>query len=386
MRAIETSLRASVQGTVNSIIGRRAQCCRWPVCRARFHESGVTVSALVTSGMAPALTCRVRPDLGVARYTANTSFGMRPSWPSQISPGPPTYPRHTLMPTSRAISARPGVVAGIRVSCCGRCCRVFLIAVLSPAVAIAFYQYEQADRVFRGVSALGVDLSGRSRGEAEQIVAARTAELTARPILVRAGDTQWRTDWRKLGLDLPAALIVDRAMAVGRQGTILDRLYAQARALRSGTAITVEETLDESAVRAFVAYASAQIDRPVRNARLEMLPDLTFELTTAQDGRQLDQEEGVRLLLAAAQTGAEDVELPVTVPDAGDDRRDAARRQGKGRADTGGPVDADCCRQDLDRRPQGASRRPGVQRRPGRANRRAPGCREAATSAGGHRR
>jgi vancomycin resistance protein YoaR len=42
-----------------------------------------------------------------------------------------------------------------------------------------------------------------------------------------------------------------------------------------------------------------------------MLPDLTFELTTAQAGQRLDQDESVRLLLAAAQQGAATVDLPV---------------------------------------------------------------------------
>ena len=73
-----------------------------------------------------------------------------------------------------------------------------------------------------------------------------------------------------------------------------------------------EETLDVEPMRAFVASAAAQIDRPVRNARLEMLPDLTFELTTAQAGRRLEQEEGLALLVEAAQTGEPTVDLPVS--------------------------------------------------------------------------
>ena len=43
-----------------------------------------------------------------------------------------------------------------------------------------------------------------------------------------------------------------------------------------------------------------------------MLPDLTFQMTTAQAGRRLDAEASVRLLVEAAQTGEPSVELPVT--------------------------------------------------------------------------
>jgi vancomycin resistance protein YoaR len=186
------------------------------------------------------------------------------------------------------------------------------VATISPLVALGLYQYGHVGKIYQGVSVLGIDLGGRTPDEAERLLAARAAELTARPVLIRAGDSQWRTDWGKLGLTMPVRPVVERAMAVGRQGTPLDQLYAQARALRGGRVIGTEETLDVGPIRDFVAAASAQIDRPVRNARLAMQPDLTFELTTARAGRRLEQEESVRLLVEAAQTGEPTVDLPIS--------------------------------------------------------------------------
>lgn len=190
-----------------------------------------------------------------------------------------------------------------------------VVAVLSPAVALGLYQYAHAGRIYDGVSVLGIDLSGRTAAEAEQLLTARTAELTARPVLIRAGATQWRTDWGKLGLAMPVGPLVDRAMAVGRQGTFLDQLYSQARALRGGRVIPTEETLEVQQIQRFVTTASEQIDRPVRNARLDMMPDLTFELTTAQAGRRLDRDDALWRLLDAAQTGAPVVDLSVSTID-----------------------------------------------------------------------
>jgi vancomycin resistance protein YoaR len=187
-----------------------------------------------------------------------------------------------------------------------------VVAIVSPIVAVALYQHEHVGKIYQGVSVLGIDLSGRTPAEAERMLAVRAADLTARPVLVRAGDNQWRTDWGKLGVSMPIRPIVDRALAVGRQGSILDQVYAQARALRGGRIIGAEETLDVASIRAFVSSAAAQIDRPVRNARLDMLPDLTFELTTAQAGRRLEQDESMRLLVEAAQTGEPAVDLPVS--------------------------------------------------------------------------
>jgi vancomycin resistance protein YoaR len=189
---------------------------------------------------------------------------------------------------------------------------VATVAVVSPVVAFGLYQYEHRGKVYQGVSVLGIDLSGRTREEATALLTARSRELTARSVLVRAGDSQWRTDWGKLGLSMPVQDIVDRAMAVGRQGTLPDQVYAQARALRGGRSVPAEETLDVEPIKAFVATASAEIDQPLRNARLEMTPDLTFEMTTAQAGRRLDAEESLRLLVEAAQTGEATVDLPLS--------------------------------------------------------------------------
>lgn len=189
---------------------------------------------------------------------------------------------------------------------------LIVVGVISPMVALGMYQYAHVGKVYQGVSVLGVDLSGRTPAEAERLISARAAELTARPVLIRAGDNQWRTDWGKLGLTMPVGPVVDRAMAVGRQGSLPDQLYAQARALRGGRSIPAEETLDPEPIRAFVAAAGVQLDRSLRNASLAMQPDLSFVLTTAQIGRRLAQDEAVRALIEAAQTGEPEVDLTVT--------------------------------------------------------------------------
>src|SRR6266540_215298 len=188
-----------------------------------------------------------------------------------------------------------------------------LIGLFAPLAAIGWYQYEHVGRVFRGVSALGVDLGGMSSQEADRALAARAGELIARPTLIRAGDQQWRTDWGRLGLRLPTAPIIDRAVAVGREGNPLRRLRAQTEALGDGYRVGAEEFFDESILTQFVQGVAGQIDRPVRNARLELLPDLTFDFTSAQSGRKVDIDESLRRLREAADVGAEVVDLPVVV-------------------------------------------------------------------------
>jgi vancomycin resistance protein YoaR len=206
---------------------------------------------------------------------------------------------------------------------------LLLVGTLAPAAAIAWYEYEHSGRVFRGVSALGVDLSGMTEAEAQQVLADRAGDLTARPTVVRAGELEWSTDWGQLGLHVPTGPVASRAMAIGREGNPIRRVRAQLDALRFGSTIPASESFDDGVLRAFVARVAAQIDRPMRNARLDMNDDLTFTLTTAQVGRSLDADQALKRLRDAADRGDARVDLPVVVtpPVTTDDMRLPAKEK-----------------------------------------------------------
>jgi vancomycin resistance protein YoaR len=203
------------------------------------------------------------------------------------------------------------------------------VLVLAPLAALGWYQYEHRERIYPGVSALGVDLGGLTRPDAERVLAARASELTGRTAVVRAEEIERRVDWGQIGLRLPTAPIVELAYSVGRVGSPLAQAQAQIGAASGGTAIPAEQGFDEAALDRFVGEIAAQAARPVRDARLEMKPDLTFELTTAQVGRVLDADESRRRLYQAVTSAAAVVELPVTMiqPTTTDEMRRPAKEK-----------------------------------------------------------
>jgi vancomycin resistance protein YoaR len=206
---------------------------------------------------------------------------------------------------------------------------LLMVLLLTPLAAIGWYQYEYANRVYDGVSALGVDLSGMTRDEAERALATRAGQLTNRPTVVRAAESQWQTTWGQLGLRLATAPIVDRAMAVGREGSPIQGVLAQVEAVRAGVRLPAEHSFDERTLGEFVATAAAQVNRPVRDARIELKPDFTVELTTAQTGRTLDVDQSLRRLREAVPNGSEVVELAVvtTQPTTTDEMRIPAKER-----------------------------------------------------------
>lgn len=203
------------------------------------------------------------------------------------------------------------------------------VVALAPVVAAGLYQYEHQDRIYRGVSALGVDLSGMSTDEARAALDARARTITARPVLVKAIDNQWQTDWGTLGFRMPTEPALAEAVAVGREGDPLVRVRDQIDALRFGTAVAAEEGFDGTILSQFVQSVAAQIDRPMRNARLDMRDDLTFDFTSAQIGRVVEVDESLRRLRSGADASADVVELPVSLlqPQTTDDMRLPAKQK-----------------------------------------------------------
>ena len=206
---------------------------------------------------------------------------------------------------------------------------LLLVGLLAPLAAIGWYQYEHADRVYRGVTALGIDLGGMTAPEAERALRARAAELTARPVTLRADELQWRTDWGALGLRLAIEPIVERAMAAGREGSPFRRVREQMEALRFGAPVRAEQSFDDNALVQYLGGLVGQVDRPVRNARLEMKPDLTFELTSAQVGRRLDVDDAVRRVREVVPAAPDTVDLPVQriQPETTDEMRRPAKEK-----------------------------------------------------------
>ncbi len=209
---------------------------------------------------------------------------------------------------------------------------LLFVGLLAPLTAIGWYQYEHTDRIYQGVSALGLNLSGMTWAEADRALKTRAEELTARPVLVRAEELQLRTDWRQLGLRLPTEALLDRAMAVGRNGSYFQRVRGQLEALRFGAPVVAEQSVDDGALAQFASGIHGQLERPVRNARLELKPDLTLELTTAQVGRGLDVDDAVRRLREAALSGQGQVDLAVTkiLPETTDEMRVPAKERAEG--------------------------------------------------------
>jgi lipoprotein-anchoring transpeptidase ErfK/SrfK len=153
---------------------------------------------------------------------------------------------------------------------------VLLIAVVGVAV-LAVYS---GDRIMPGVSALGVNLGGRSRTQA---VALLQQDWGARRIMLDAGDRRWPVSPAMLGMMLDADATVERAHQQGRSPNALKQMVLG----KAGLAVTPAWRFDPALAESNLRSLKPQLDTPPQGAGLRVVNG-RVEATPPVPGRSLD--------------------------------------------------------------------------------------------------
>ncbi len=185
---------------------------------------------------------------------------------------------------------------------------LLLLLVSTLALQVAY-----GERVLPGVHALGLDLSGKTEREAQDLVAARLAAFGREPLVVTFDNREWTTTPADLGASLDRDAVVAAAYAVGRAGNPLDRLTRPMRGLFGAREVPQPRvTLDEARVDAYLGGIASAVDRPMANARLAIDPAGRVDYAPAETERRTDIAAS-RERLREALTVGEDLRVPLAV-------------------------------------------------------------------------
>lgn len=183
---------------------------------------------------------------------------------------------------------------------------VIMLAFLGVTL-LAFHQLQYEGKVFPGVSAYGVDLSGMTR---EQAFAALSQQYTYGKSAIftfRDGDKVWQKTADELGVRFDPNQTIDQAFKVGREGTILTKLQSQGQSWLNGSAIQPTVYYDQSAAAGFLNLIAKEIDQTVQDATI-VIQGTQVITGKAQVGRALDVSATlglVRQTVMNMTTGAE---------------------------------------------------------------------------------
>lgn len=150
-------------------------------------------------------------------------------------------------------------------------------------------------QVLPGVQAAGLDLSGMNRQEIELALGERLSYPQDGLIVLRDGTQTWSAAPQALGVIMDIPTMAERALAVGRQGSLFDRIDQQLLAWNEGVRQPPLVLFDQRIGKAYLEGIAAQIDQPTVEASIE-LNGTEVIATPGQIGRQLQLEPTLALL------------------------------------------------------------------------------------------
>jgi vancomycin resistance protein YoaR len=102
-------------------------------------------------------------------------------------------------------------------------------------------------KVLPGVSAGGVDLSGKTEQQARAALDAKVAELMQHPITMRAGGRELGVEPSVIGLKVDVAATVRAARRAGRKGNVVDQVFGTITRRTGGEQVPLVISVDNNA-------------------------------------------------------------------------------------------------------------------------------------------
>lgn len=204
------------------------------------------------------------------------------------------------------------------------------------AIAIGFLLFILGTRLFAigqalpGVRAGGIDVSGMNRQEIELALGEELTYPQTGLIVLRDGSRQWLAQPVDLGVIVDAPTMATQALAIGRQGSVFDRIGQQLDAWNEGVRVPPIVLFDQRAGTQYLRQLAVEIDRPTVEAQLQVA-GTQVNATPGQIGRRVDIASTLQALvqpvsrMVDAQLDLVIHESPPTVLDASQDAERATR-------------------------------------------------------------
>jgi vancomycin resistance protein YoaR len=157
---------------------------------------------------------------------------------------------------------------------------VLAFSIAALAVAVVGYGLYYGDQVYPGVQAVGVEIGGVSRAEAQAAVEERTNAYLGTPITFQSGDQTFQTTPAELGVSFDTERTVERAYEFGRSGSWWTDSRDWFASLMDGHDVGVTPVIDHAALETYYMTIAGQVgsapQEPVfrlsESGQLEMIP------------------------------------------------------------------------------------------------------------------
>lgn len=171
---------------------------------------------------------------------------------------------------------------------------------IGAGIAIGLLMAHPPNRIPPGVTILGLDVSGLTMTETLLRVEGAAKSVLHQPITLELEGELWTLDPQQVGIHPAMDTVVAKALAIGRHGSVPERLidlwYARIGLYDMG----MQLLWDDSAIENWLDQLSAEVFSDPVDAKLDVLPDGSIVYYDAVDGRKLRRTETKTALLAAS--------------------------------------------------------------------------------------
>lgn len=191
---------------------------------------------------------------------------------------------------------------------------------LAVAAVLAAFEFFYAERIYPGVTVVGIPLGGKAPAEAETVLATVLTPYPIPAIILRADGQHLLLHPDDVGARLDVRATVAAAYRVGRGGPFLENLRVHLRTLYAGFVVPPVVSYDKRQIRFVLERWAQELYRPAREAHLEF-EGTQPAIVPGQPGREMDVMATLAMILerlSQGQDGVIDVALRERPPAASD--------------------------------------------------------------------
>lgn len=195
----------------------------------------------------------------------------------------------------------------------------FLIALILAGVIIggayvAYDRYEKPyiNKAYPGIKVLGTSVGGLSPQEIFSLANDKLSTTYNTPLItLNANERKSTYKLSELGMGANPAPMVEKAMQIGREGALTERIRIRSEVQQNGVDILPTMFQDDTAIVRLVERLASEIDKPARDAAI-LINGLSVREITAQNGLLLDKALAQKMIRDAVSIGkAVEINLPI---------------------------------------------------------------------------
>ena len=169
------------------------------------------------------------------------------------------------------------------------------------------------DTIYPGVSIMGVDLGGKTKEEAKELIEQEINEqILNQKVVLTFEDKDWTFSFEELGISADAEVIAQRAFDVGRSGDLRQRAQFVSELLMAEEDMQIDTVFNEEQLMQIVESLDEEIKQEAVNAQLSR-KNSKFVITPEKNGLELNAAMTVKDIQTALKNGTDNQKISLAV-------------------------------------------------------------------------